>query len=130
MLRFVSLLAARRADRRLLDLEFSLYLLAMFMVGPLAWEHHLVYVLPAILVAVYRFVVVGRSKILMFLVSLSAFALAWEWPLGHPRLQHGWMTLAASVKLYGVAIIWLILCGAIWHEMRVTRVVGEAPPPA
>ena len=97
----------RREPTEALDLQFSLLLLTMFLVAPLSWEHHLVLVLPAALIAVRRAVAPRGCPVWLVVVALSAVILAWDLPLESPEIASGIWTLGISIKLYAVMGLWL-----------------------
>jgi len=97
----------RREPAEALDLQFSLLLLTMFLVAPLSWEHHLVLVLPAALIAVQRAVAPRGCPVWLAVVALAAVILAWDLPLESPQIAAGVVSLGISIKLYAVFALWL-----------------------
>ena len=92
---------------RVLDLEFALVLLMMYLVAPLSWIHHLVYVVPAVFVVLYRLLPWERSYLWATVAVGSAFVLAWNVPFGFPSLGESLAgTLMMSLKFYGVVGLW------------------------
>lgn len=118
-----SYLASRRDKAgRLVDFEFSLYLLAMFMVAPLSWEQHLIFVLPPALIMICLLFVERQSYLTYMFVIPSLFILAYALPLESPGLAKGAMTLGISVKLYAVTTIW------VFFVRQVLRFTEEEQP--
>ncbi|MCK6567544.1 MAG: hypothetical protein DCC59_04660 [Chloroflexi bacterium] len=92
-----------------LDMDFSLWSLATFLIAPVSWDHHLVFIVPAVAVLIYtllhadgkfRFVVLGISLV-------AAVALAFPYPYNSPDFREGFRTLLISVPLYLVGALWL-----------------------
>lgn len=130
---FLLIYRAARLPRpqRLLDLEFALVLLTMYLVAPLSWMHHLVYVLPAVFVALYRLLPWERNYLWGTVVAGSTFVLAWNLPFDFPSLGAGiTRTLMMSLKFYAVAALWAYtawrLYRAIAAERDVERAEGES----
>lgn len=113
---------ARRADAgRFLDLELSLWLVAMFAVAPLSWEHHLVFVLPAGVLALH-FLIGGETRPRWGLgAGLAAFLIAWAPPLDAAVFKRGLLTLVISGELYAVLVLWVHL----WSRAR-RALAGQA----
>lgn len=108
-----------------LDLEFGLLLLTIYLLAPLSWEHHLVTLLPAILMlGVTRF---RREQ------SESTDAETRAWPLvlfaccamipaqkflyASQYLKHGPRILLISIPLYAVVGLW----GQLYSLLRARR---------
>jgi alpha-1,2-mannosyltransferase len=89
-----------------LNLQFSIWLLAMFMIAPISWDHHLVLILPAIYVAFHEAFKRKWYFILPILAGLAYF-LALNFDFNNPAYREGWRTLLISAKLYAVTILWL-----------------------
>jgi len=94
------------APRERIDLTWSLFLLALALVAPLTWLHHLVLVLPAALVALRLALEQHRSPLPAVVVGLALAVLAWALPVWSPQLQHGPLVLGISVKLYAILALW------------------------
>jgi alpha-1,2-mannosyltransferase len=114
-----SYLASRsRPAQSTLASEFSLYLLMMFMVSPIAWVQHLVFALPAALVSL-RVVTAERPEPRLLVVIAGALLLlAWPLPIELPALRSGPLTLAVSAKLYAAAILWGFLLLTLLQPSR------------
>jgi len=111
-------LARRSPDRDgRIDLELSLWLATMFMVAPLSWEHHLVFVLPAVLVALYRLVYCRGDLGFLALVGLASLVIGWEAYVHFTTARSGWQVLLLSRKLYAVAALWLYCVYALWRSL-------------
>jgi hypothetical protein len=89
------------------DDEISAFLLMIFLIAPLSWDHHLVYILPVAVLAI-SLIVSGstRGKTAVMVVA-ALFLIAWRIPFDHPILLHGWWTLLISIKFYPVVVLWL-----------------------
>jgi hypothetical protein len=98
-------------DRRI-NLEFSTFLILTFLVAPLAWEHHLMYVTPAVIVAllaVFRDRPRPATSWTPTLVLLIACLLGWPMTIGKLPLPRIPQILAVSLKLYAVIALWIFL---------------------
>lgn len=93
-----------------LDWEISILLIAMYLVAPFSWDHHLVFLLPAIYVATLS--VLGTKHQVAWLIPLSivALVLASDYPFNHPLFHSGTFTLLISLKFYAVTLLWAIYC--------------------
>lgn len=95
-----------RYKNKFIDFEFALFLLTMYLIAPLSWEHHLVFVLPAILLAIWYLFSFEQNFLMFFFVGLCAFLLAWHLPFYSSRFSKGLLQLAISVKFYAVFGLW------------------------
>jgi alpha-1,2-mannosyltransferase len=87
--------------------EISAFLLMIFLVAPLSWDHHLVYILPAAVLAISLIVNGPARGKTAVMVAAALFLIAWKIPFDHPVLLHGWWTLLISIKFYPVVVLWL-----------------------
>jgi len=131
----LSYLCSRRADGEgLIDQEFSLYLLMMFLVAPLSWEHHLAYVLPAAIVALYLVVATRKNYLFYLLVIIFYYFVAWKLPYTDPSanaaLRKGPLTLAVSLKFYAIVAIWVFIAIEMRRFLRGSAVNQEHKPHA
>lgn len=90
------------------DLEFALYLLTMYLLAPLSWEHHLVFMLPAVTVLLLHVVRRRRYAVLALFALPCAMALAWTLPKDFVSLSGAIGVLALSAKLYAVLGLWFL----------------------
>jgi len=97
---------------RFLDLEFGLFLLTMYLVAPLSWEHHLVFVLPALFIALTRIFSYQESVGMTLWVAIAAFMIAWPVPLEEAGWGRYCFHLLLSLKFYAVFALWLYF--ALW----------------
>lgn len=95
-----------KAAKDCINLQFSFFLLTMFLVGPFSWEHHLTLCLPAIVFLGYHSVESEDPFVVKILVGLSMVMIAWNVNLGSPILRQGLLTLLISVKLYAALVLW------------------------
>jgi hypothetical protein len=101
--------SARLAQARNIesDDEIAAYLLMIFLVAPLSWDHHLVYILPSLVLAIGYLVNGKVGPKISKIIVVTLFLLAWNIPLDHPDWKTGWWTLMISVKFYAVATLWV-----------------------
>jgi hypothetical protein len=112
-------LSARRGQgERTLDAEVSLFLLMMFLVAPLSWEHHLVYALPAALFAIH-FLLKGPTRPRAALGALAAlFVLAWELPRDDLFPLPGLLALSNAVKFFAALGLWVFVAKQMWDGVK------------
>ncbi|HEX8150093.1 MAG TPA: glycosyltransferase family 87 protein [Pyrinomonadaceae bacterium] len=115
----LALLSARRGrGERTLDADVSLFLLTMFLVAPLSWEHHLVYALPAALFAI-DFLLKGPTRPAAALGALGAlFVIAWELPRDDWFPLKGVLGLSNALKFFAALGLWLFVAGRMWGGVR------------
>ncbi len=97
---------------RFLDREFALFLLTLYLVAPLSWEHHLVFVLPAVFLALAHIFSRQESWQRTLWVSVPAFMIAWPIHLDNAGWEKYVFHLFLSLKFYAVLALWLFF--AAW----------------
>ena len=103
---------------RTLDADVALFLLMMFLVAPLSWEHHLVYALPAALFAI-DFLLKGKARPPAALGALAAlFVLAWELPRDDWFQLQGVLGLSNALKFFAALGLWLFVAKRMWDDLR------------
>jgi alpha-1,2-mannosyltransferase len=111
--------AARRGRASLnresgsLDVSFCLFLLAMFLVGSLSWEHHLVFVLPAVVLLLGH---ERRPPIRSAVLLIAILGVVLPLPLYDPALEASWGRLAVSVRTLAVALLWGLTLASLRRE--------------
>lgn len=107
-------------NNELIDLEFALTLVMMFLIGPLSWEHHIVYALPAIFLVMYRLLTLGRIYTLSLVALPAALTLAWNLPFTFNHLEdYPLLTvLIMSLKLYALVALWLLGAALLYRRTR------------
>ena len=115
----LALLSARKGQgARTLDADVSLFLLMMFLVAPLSWEHHLVYALPAALFAIH-FLLTRPTRPLTALAALAVlFVIAWELPREETFPLQGVLGLSNAFKFFGALGLWLFVAKRMWDGLR------------
>src|SRR6185437_8020110 len=104
--------------------DTAAFLLMMYLVAPISWDHHLVYVLPAAILALGFIVqekVRGRAA---FWLAVTLCVLAWRVELDVSLFQKQWWTLLGFVKFYAVAALWAFF--AIRLARASSRVAEES----
>ena len=105
----------RRHETRYVNDEFVLVLLSIFLIAPLSWEHHLVFVLPAAMLALIH-LTTGKTPIkIMIPVGLAIGLMAWPMPYIYEISERGAMGLLVSIKLFAVAVLWIYFAGRIFR---------------
>ena len=99
--------SSRRQDVRNWDLEIGACLLMLFLIAPLSWEHHFVYVLPALLLAISWLVSKEINGKWAAIVVAALCIIAWKIPFFEISKLRGWGTLWISLKFYPAFALWL-----------------------
>lgn len=92
---------------RQIDMQLSLYLFMIFLIAPVSWEHHFVYLLPSlvlVLVMLLQGEVHGHWR---WITAISLCLIAWRIPFQAPGLKSGIWTLLISAKFYPAVALWL-----------------------
>jgi len=114
------LVSQRPRDRPSGDDEISAFLLLTFLIAPLSWDHHLVYILPCATLAI-SLIVNGAvaGKMVPAVLVAALFTIAWKLPIYDPGLCQGWWVLFISVKFYAVVALWMFYMYRLWRRLRV-----------
>lgn len=125
---FFSFRASRRdpRDRAVGPYEIASYLLMIFLIAPLSWEHHLVYVLPAAGLGIRLLVTRELSRTETIVLLAALFLVAWPIPFADPALKHGWWTLLISIKFYAAVVLWTFFI----NRLRSVSTLSSGDPPA
>ena len=94
---------------RLIDLHTSLYLFTMFLIAPVSWEHHFIYLLPCLILVLLMLVsgeVRGQWR---WIAALSLCLVAWRLPIFGEGLKKGAWTLLISAKFYPAVALWALV---------------------
>lgn len=114
---------AREAGRGL-DQEVALYILMMFLVAPLSWEHHFVYLLPAAFIAIGA-LLEGRVPRGARVPLVAALCIAaWDFPRDEMFYWGGVWTALIPIKFYAALALWGYFAWTLWAALR------EQPAPA
>jgi hypothetical protein len=96
----------------------ALFLLMMFLVAPLSWEHHLTYVLPAALLAADA-LLGGRARGASGAAVLAAlFVIAWDFPRDEMYFIKGPLAVTNAVKFFAAFGLWLFLAKRSWDGLK------------
>lgn len=111
-------------DPQALNIQFCIWILAIFLVAPFSWNHHLVHVLPAIYLSVlYAY---KRKSILLFLLTIAiGLFLAYDFPSNDPFFRRGIWTLLISSQLFAVSLLWLYFI-YLPSRLRTTEQIKDA----
>ena len=116
---FLSFRLSRRDDHReCADDEAAAFLLMIFLIAPLSWDHHLVYILPATLLVISLIMNGATSGTTAMLLVVALGLMAWKIPFDHPALMRGWWTLLISIKFYPVIVLWLFFVMRLLRPQR------------
>jgi alpha-1,2-mannosyltransferase len=124
----LSFLSARkRSGAKTLDLEVATYLQMTFLVAPLSWEHHLVYVLPSALMSIRMLLKEGARAPLLAPVVASLFVLAWDFPRDDMFFLGGVLAASNTIKFFAVFTLWAFCA---WRLREALREGAEPSPEA
>ena len=125
----MTLLAGLRSWRsgvspRAIDFEFSLFLFMMFLIAPVSWEHHFVYLLPSLVLVILLLLSGEIRGHWRWILALSLCLIGWRIPITDPGLTKGWWTLLISAKFYPAVALFVFF---VLETLRATR-QDEATP--
>ena len=107
--------------------EISAYLLLTFLIAPLAWDHHLIYILPAATVVISLLLSGSISRTATTVMVVALFLMAWKLPLGSFDKTQSWETLFISIKLYAVVVLWLFFINRLLRQSRAPVTTTVSP---
>lgn len=127
----LSFLSARRGTgAKTLDLEVATYLQMTFLVAPLSWEHHLIYVLPSALLSIRILLRDGAPPLMLASVLASLFVLAWDLPRDEMFFLSGALAATNTIKFFAVFILWAFCAGKLHEAVRAGAEPTPDPSPA
>jgi hypothetical protein len=97
----------RAGGARAIDILTSVYLLTMFLIAPVSWEHHFIYLLPCLILALVMLVSGELRGHWRWIVPLSLCLIAWRLPIFGEGLKKGWWVLLISAKFYPAVALWI-----------------------
>ena len=100
--------ASRAAGPRSLDLQMSLVLFMIFLIAPLSWEHHFVYLLPSLVLVLLMLLSGEIPGHWRWISAVSLCLIAWRLPFGAPWLTKGIWIFGISIKFYPAVALWLL----------------------
>jgi hypothetical protein len=104
-----------RPERRYVNEEMATVLLSIFLIAPLSWEHHLVFVLPAGLLALVH-IFRGRMSVYVAVpVALAVGILAWPLSFLFNLQGGGLISLLVSMKFYATVTLWIYFLSRLWQ---------------
>ena len=107
----------RPLGTRTVDIQFSLFLFMMFLIAPVSWEHHFVYVLPSLVLLIVLILSGEIRGHWRWVIALSLCLIAWRFPITDPRLTKGFWTLLISAKFYPAVALWIFF---LMQSLRVS----------
>ena len=119
---YLALQLTKRRETRYVNDELVLVLLSIFLVAPLSWEHHLVFVLPAAMLALIQITTGQTSLKIGIPVGLAVGLMAWPMPFLFQIEGHGLLSLLVSLKFFAVAGLWFYFVGRLGRLVRQERV--------
>ena len=111
----------------------SLYLLTIFLIAPVSWEHHFVYLLPCLVLVLVMLVSGEVRGHWRWITALSLCLIAWRLPIFGPELKNGACTLLISAKFYPAVALWIFFVVETLRaggEKHVRQVVRQREPAA
>ena len=109
----------KKNPKAFIDMAMMIMIPMIFLLGPLAWDHHTVYVLPVSMIFVAW---VLRSNSDAPSPILSIFAIVAAALLAMPMISVLW---ALNVTFWGVFILWASACWMAWHGRSVFEEQAE-----
>jgi hypothetical protein len=94
-------------SRREIDFQMSLFLCMIFLIAPVSWEHHFVYLLPSIVLILLLLLEGEIRGQWRWITALSLCLVAWKLPITAEWLRKGPATLAISAKFYPAVALWI-----------------------
>jgi alpha-1,2-mannosyltransferase len=97
------------------DEEIALVLTTTYLIAPLSWEHHLLFVLPAALLAVVH---LCRGRLTVgwgVAVGLAAAIVAWPLAYLFEIRNQGTLNLLVSLKFFATVVLWAYLLVRLWR---------------
>ena len=101
------LCSRRNKGENTLDIEVSLFLLMMFLVAPLSWEHHLVYILPSALIAIYLLLYDSTQPTVKVVLIASLLIIALNLQREDMYQMRKVLGFIIPIKFYAVFVIWI-----------------------
>ncbi len=100
---------------RQIDILMSLYLFMIFLIAPVSWEHHFVYLLPSLVLVLLLLLEGSVHGHWRWITALSLCLIAWKLPFQLPVLTSGVWTLLISVKFYPAVALWVFFVVQTWR---------------
>lgn len=96
-------------NRSTFDIQISYWLVISYLIAPISWHHHMVFVFPAIVATLYN--LLYKQRDFKTLIPVLLFALFWlyDYPSNAPAFRQGTNTLLMSVPLYFILVFWALL---------------------
>ena len=128
---FYSFRTSRRDHRQeSLDDEIAAFLLMIYLVAPLSWDHHMVYLLPVSVLTIGFIIsgpVNGRTRAVL---AAALFLMAWKLPVEELWLQNGWWSLLISIRFYSVVVLWVFFVNRLRQVHASSFLLNEIPSSA
>jgi alpha-1,2-mannosyltransferase len=115
----------RPGGARLIDLHLSLYLFTMFLIAPVSWEHHFIYLLPCLILVLLMLLSGEVRGHWRWIAALSLCLIAWRLPIFGDGLKKGPWVLLISAKFYPAVALWMFLS---WQAWRLPKTRQESRP--
>ncbi len=101
------------------DLEISMFLLTMYLVAPISWGHHLVFILPSIFVLLNHFISNNSLSGSFWVVIILSVILSVNFKFDHPFFQNGIFGIFVSMHFFSVLGIWFMNLLTIYNSSRI-----------
>ncbi|MEE9599474.1 MAG: glycosyltransferase family 87 protein [Anaerolineales bacterium] len=103
------------------DLEISMLLLTMYLVAPISWYHHLVFILPPIFVLLNHFIGNNSLGVSFWVLVILSGILFVNFNLSHPLFQNGLIGIFVSMHFFSVLGIWFVNLITIHNLSRINE---------
>lgn len=108
------------AEKKSVDLEFSLTLILMLLIAPISNINHLVYSIPAFFTIIYLLLKEARSKLKLALVILAAVVFIYPFNLSNPAWRVGYKVLFLSPYFYSILVLWFVSISMVFSNLRIS----------
>jgi hypothetical protein len=93
------------------------FLLLMYLVAPVSWDHHLVFILPSAALALVLILNGSPRGAVAILLGVALSLIAWRMNLDAPIFKKGWWSLLASLKFFSVAGLWVFFLQRLYRPV-------------
>jgi hypothetical protein len=107
------------------NLQFSIFLIAMHILAPITWDHHLVILLPVFFILLSFLKLHNQWPFSTLLLPVLLFWLGLKFPFRSIYFREGLATQLISIKFYGLLILFGI---TYWYWLKTSKIeMAESP---
>ena len=112
-------LNGRKEDSdKMIDFEMAANLIAMNLIAPISWDHHLVLLFPAAVLALNHQLTQERNYFWMLIILATTILIGYQYPFSSYRFREGIATLWISMKVYATLLLWLFFIVKMWGRWK------------